>query len=377
MPLELKDKLYTSTQVADILGVSLRTLYRYMEDGKIKSMRTASGRHRFTKEQILEFLNAGQSFQQAPDVRPSYSDDSIKPQNVNQTSSMTSIYSQSVTPLQQTSTSEVSDRSSVTDSSSDASVSNQYQKRESLEYSREFSDQVSHTPQQADNTQTPVDTSLNDSDWDFDEPASTQIQEKQTFSGEINDPVKEPSSQFQTPQYSGSQSEVSNRYTSTESFSPASSQVETESFSAPQSVSTNESVDLGVGISIRYYKSEYSDLIELARKIKEVASSKDLEYAFTLFAGLSLHILLKPFTLLHVYANPEDMQIWKDGLRLTPVQKRDDANVGIIINTDIVFVPTREIGGFKVVDDKVLLKDLSTNGEEELVKQFREHLTKA
>ena len=59
MTIELQDKLYTSTQVADILGVSLRTLYRYMEDGRIKSMRTASGRHRFTKDQIVEFLNAG------------------------------------------------------------------------------------------------------------------------------------------------------------------------------------------------------------------------------------------------------------------------------------------------------------------------------
>ena len=59
MPIELQDKLYTSAQVADILGVSLRTLYRYMEDGRIQSMRTASGRHRFTKEQIVDFLNAG------------------------------------------------------------------------------------------------------------------------------------------------------------------------------------------------------------------------------------------------------------------------------------------------------------------------------
>ena len=59
MAIELADKLYTSTQVADILGVSLRTLYRYMEDDKIKSMRTASGRHRFTKDHIIEFLNAG------------------------------------------------------------------------------------------------------------------------------------------------------------------------------------------------------------------------------------------------------------------------------------------------------------------------------
>ncbi|PJA40261.1 hypothetical protein CO178_02475, partial [candidate division WWE3 bacterium CG_4_9_14_3_um_filter_34_6] len=61
MSIELKDKLYTSTQVADILGVSLRTLYRYMEDNKIQSMRTASGRHRFTKDHILDFLNAGET----------------------------------------------------------------------------------------------------------------------------------------------------------------------------------------------------------------------------------------------------------------------------------------------------------------------------
>ena len=59
MAIELQDKLYTSAQVADVLGVSLRTLYRYMEDGRIESMKTASGRHRFTKEQILTFLDGG------------------------------------------------------------------------------------------------------------------------------------------------------------------------------------------------------------------------------------------------------------------------------------------------------------------------------
>src|SRR3990167_6472725 len=72
MAIELADKLYTSTQVADILGVSLRTLYRYMEDNRIKSMRTASGRHRFTKDQILDFLNAGtqSSYPTQPTVQP-------------------------------------------------------------------------------------------------------------------------------------------------------------------------------------------------------------------------------------------------------------------------------------------------------------------
>ncbi|PJA40262.1 hypothetical protein CO178_02480, partial [candidate division WWE3 bacterium CG_4_9_14_3_um_filter_34_6] len=120
---------------------------------------------------------------------------------------------------------------------------------------------------------------------------------------------------------------------------------------------------------------DFNDLIELAKKIKDVASTKDIEYAFTLYAGLSLHFLIKPFTLLHIYANPEDMQILKDELRLTAVQNKEDANLGIIVNTDIVFVPTKEIGGFKVVEDKVLLRDLSQKNDEELVRQFRQHLT--
>lgn len=55
--LELEDRLYTSTEVAKILGVSLRSVYRYLEDNKLEAeMKTATGRHRFTKQNILDFL---------------------------------------------------------------------------------------------------------------------------------------------------------------------------------------------------------------------------------------------------------------------------------------------------------------------------------
>lgn len=55
---ELEDRLYTSTEVANILGVSLRSVYRYLEDEKIKAeMKTATGRHRFTRQNILDFLS--------------------------------------------------------------------------------------------------------------------------------------------------------------------------------------------------------------------------------------------------------------------------------------------------------------------------------
>ena len=55
--MNLEEKLYTSTEVAQILGVSLRSVYRYMEESKLNAeVKTATGRHRFTKKNILDFL---------------------------------------------------------------------------------------------------------------------------------------------------------------------------------------------------------------------------------------------------------------------------------------------------------------------------------
>ena len=105
--------------------------------------------------------------------------------------------------------------------------------------------------------------------------------------------------------------------------------------------------------------------------------SKDLEYAFTLNAGLSLHYLIDPFTILHFYVNPEDLQIWKSALGLIPVSSKNEANIGVLVNTDVVFIPTKEIGGFKVVEDKLLLKDLTRASEDALVREFRQRITAA
>lgn len=55
--MNLEERFYTSTEVAEILGVSLRSVYRYLEEGKLDAeVKTATGRHRFTKENILDFL---------------------------------------------------------------------------------------------------------------------------------------------------------------------------------------------------------------------------------------------------------------------------------------------------------------------------------
>ena len=60
MTLDLKDRLYTSSEVAEILGVSLRSVYRYIEEGKLDAdIKTATGRHRFSRKNILDFLRPG------------------------------------------------------------------------------------------------------------------------------------------------------------------------------------------------------------------------------------------------------------------------------------------------------------------------------
>lgn len=56
-PENLEDKLYSSREVAQILGVSLRTIYRYIESGKLlPETQTKSGRHLFGKKAIVGFL---------------------------------------------------------------------------------------------------------------------------------------------------------------------------------------------------------------------------------------------------------------------------------------------------------------------------------
>ncbi|PIS21609.1 hypothetical protein COY33_01075 [candidate division WWE3 bacterium CG_4_10_14_0_2_um_filter_42_7] len=56
--IELEDKLYTSDEVASILNVTLRTLYRYLERGYIvPDVQLMSGRYRFSKKNIEELLS--------------------------------------------------------------------------------------------------------------------------------------------------------------------------------------------------------------------------------------------------------------------------------------------------------------------------------
>lgn len=477
----LEDKLYTSTQVSEILGVSLRTLYRYMEDGRIASMRTASGRHRFTKEQILDFLtangvgefnptssnknalsqsqvysnypNVGQSANQsninnpyqqfpnnqqysgsnAPSYNPptqsktdDYADDksrqssdeyfagAYKGQNTDMRDQKP-IYDEFPTRdyIQSTPDKKLDHNTYNTESGQQGSRPNsfdqnqwggQYQPLKETNYNPSFyasgKDNELNKQSLDQNVNFEDEISVDGNRYGVDTPRKAVMDDfeldsfgdKSNFKDNQNeyDKFDSRATSFESPEKNVYQSttweetkqvektqvyDQSQRFNNT-NYAGASAQTSTTQPTGFDKVTTNpyETTDLSADLNVRYYRSEYQDLIELAKKIKDTAISKDMEYAFTLYAGLSLHFLIKPFTILHFYANPEDMQLWKDELKLVPSQKKEDANIGIIVNTDIVFVPTKDIGGFRVVQDKVLMRDLSNHKEEELFKQFRQHL---
>lgn len=465
MTIELQDKLYTSTQVADILGVSLRTLYRYMEDGRIQSMRTASGRHRFTKDQIIDFLNAGNlspldierpsSYVTRNDSQPMQGNNNLNQvpptsqfsnQNFGQYNNQAGQQSPyidsntnygNVAPVGQPAVSTMPEtfmpqqpvhapnndnflNNSFFNSSNNVTQTMAPANDPFADFDDEPLDINSNNPVGQNNqvnfgnplnAENPLNvanpfnefgpTNVNEptvpnpakfnSDFDFsdsiDEPKfETPVQRKveetpNDFRNEFKEVYREVEVRTQ-------QNQVPEPVRQQSQFQPATHPQPTpqpQQAAQPQpggfglgmpqqQPAAPELVDLGSHLNIRYYKSEHSDLIELARKIKDVSKSRDLEYAFTLYAGLSLHFLIDPFTILHFYANPEDMQIWKEDLKLSPVSRKEDANVGVIINTDIVFAPTREIATFKVVEDKILLRDLSEVREENLIRKFREQL---
>lgn len=356
MSMELKDKLYTSTQVAEILGVSLRTLYRYMEDGRIGSMRTASGRHRFTKDQILDFLNVDSAESRYDDSKPVQKETPVQEsvaspaidQFKNKAESVTLGY-QPDTSVANT-TKEPEEKPHVVDLSAYKTKSELGQFPEDAGDSYDDELDLDEDPIVAENPARPGP---------FDEPFESKI--------EPETPKTRPSVPV---------SPVENK--KPESTTLSDEFVEKEVSHEKESIASEEESNPISDLNVRYYKSEHSDLIRLAKKIDEVANARDLEYAFSGYAGLSLHFLIKKtFTLLHFYANPEDMQIWKEELSLVPTSKKEDANIAIIVNTDIVFVPTKEMSGFRVVEDKVLLRDLSESQELELARQFRLHLANA
>ena len=50
------DVFLTSTQASELLNISVSTLKKYIQQGKIKTLKTPGGHHRFLKKDLLQQL---------------------------------------------------------------------------------------------------------------------------------------------------------------------------------------------------------------------------------------------------------------------------------------------------------------------------------
>lgn len=287
--IELKDKLYTSTEVADIIGVSLRSVYRYLEEGKLKAeVKTATGRHRFTKKNILDFLY----------------------------------------PEREEEIEEMSEEVTVQPDSTEAVESEK--KTEEVKETREEKEEKEEPKEQK-------------------EPEEKKEPEEATTSKTTEDKEEEVDwlAKFR---------EAAKKYNEEPSGEEAKAEETT--------LATEEAEPKKEAPQVYYYRSKLGGLKEIAQNIDKTAKNSDLEYAFTMHAGLSLFKPIKPFSTLHAYIKPKDRSFYEKVLMLTPAEE-DNAQLALITwPQEDLFKEKQELHGLSVVSNKRLLSDIAENDEE-------------
>ncbi len=287
--MQLDDRYYTSTEVAEILGVSLRSVYRYLEDNKLTAeIKTATGRHRFTRDNIINFL-----------------------------------YPDGKSPLL------------FEEEQEEETAPKALPKRPKETKDERPAPKPKPAPkvveEEVEGEEEPVDWLAK-----FREAASKYKEEE------------EPAAASQ-PQYQPPQPVVAP--TPPPPATPA-----------------------ATGPTFMYYRSMLGGLKDVAQNLDKSARNSNLDYAFTLHAGASLHKPVKPFATLHAYIKSADRDFFEKILRLTPANK-SNAQLSLIITNDVaVYQSKEEVHGLYVVDKIQLKKDIVTFGETDLAQEMADVL---
>lgn len=300
--MQLEDRFYTSTEVAEILGVSLRSVYRYLEDSKLKAeVKTATGRHRFTKQDILNFLypdGKQQIFASEISTAKSASVNNVRTTNM---------------------------MSSVTSPISPAMTEEQPKEDTEVDWLAKFRE------------------------------AASKYKEEQNIQPQPVMPQPQPQVTPQTPAMPAE---------------PMYSQPVVQ----PQSVPAYAKAPVSSTPVLMYYRSMLGGLKDIAQNIDKSARNSDLNYAFTLNAGASLHKPIKPFAILHVYINPNDRDFFEKILRLTPASE-SNAQLCLILSDDpTIYTTKEEVHGLYVVGKEQLRKDINSFGNSELAREISDIL---
>lgn len=500
MTLDLKDRLYTSSEVAEILGVSLRSVYRYLEEGKLDAdIKTATGRHRFSKKNILDFLKP----QETDSVKNTFSSEefsmaggyetptpALKANSLTENRVATHKKDESLDDFNfdfdeeffkslEDGVKEDEDFATKNPSNKDNSFKEIMSEDDELEkLLKEFEEEGDKNPSETplkistsnktndDEEEFELDKILRSlekgfeedtSDFDFKDitPNNSQTKNSGYFQEEFAkeeikeepkldqkkdsyfdfdmdfdfdfldkelDKENEKSQQPQiTPQLTDDRSKVSSpsdiplteqsddsednwleRFRrAAEKNSPKKEEPLQEKKDKFESFfeDTSDSLDVffgsskqktdSIGISSLasisdeesdissasdrqelFYISDLTNLKEIAQTVDKVARKFDLDYAFTLNAGLSLHKPIAPFSIIHGYVNKEDVEIFEDYLKLTPCSEKEASVCLITPETKDVFEDAHELHGLYVVSNVQLRSDLIDKGLDKLAREI-------
>lgn len=376
--MQLEDRFYKSTEVADLLGVSLRTLYRYMENGKIQSVHLPSGRHRFTKQQLEEFLysNSFTGFEDSSNYSP-------RPSANNNASQGANAYQQrEVKPLQYQNQ---NNTNAYTPQSSSTPVDNKVVMPSDEELDRQLDDLLKSLEENDSTTAIPSSKDIN-----FD--SSVTKQTDNSFLAPVlpttNTAPIQPNKYEEDDELDAllkslqNDDDLEDFKTEPQATSNTSQQ---KNFGISEPISSSNDSDLFNGFRIKpgdatfneneinYFYCPHSDLRTIAKIIKKVGDDHGLKYAFTLNAGASLFFPLDPFSLIHFYVHNNDLDIWKRELQLT-VSNQSEANIGILLTKGNAFSELSEVSGLKVVGKQKLIENLKQQGSNDLALEVEKRL---
>ncbi len=338
--LELEDRLYTSTEVAKVLGVSLRSVYRYLEDDKlVAEMKTATGRHRFTKQNILDFLSP-----QAKKAQPVASAESAVTPVAAEVA--VPVAAPVVAPTAEASKTEEAVAEPVAPVAEEAPVAE---------------------PVAPVAEETPVA-----------EPVAPVVEET---------PVAEPAAPVaeEAPAEEEEVDWLAKFRAAAEKYKTETVEAEEAPAAAPKAAPVSgltdtpvveEKVEEPVKEEVKpvskehYYTSSVGGLKDIAQNIDKSAKKASLDYAFTLNAGLSLHKPIAPFSVIHAYVRSEDLPFFEKILDLNEVSKSEAQLCLIVEDADTLYSGAEDMHGLSVVASARLKKDLVSAGEEALAKEL-------
>ena len=320
------EKLYTSTEVAEILGVSWRSIYRYLDENKIQAeVRTATGRHRFTRQNINDFLHPGKQVSQAQVSKSTSLDDNFS----REASGDNAGQENSEIILKQSK-----------DIKEDA-IGSEWETKEAKEVKGEREHRIDK------------------------QDADTGVQHAEPEAEEIKDEPIDWLARFRqaAEKYKTQVPESSDSRETPKTVTRKTAKIAEEEQEIVEEPVSEEPI-------FNYYRSGVGGLKEIAQSLDKSAKNASLDYAFTMSAGLSLHKPIKPFSLIHSYIRGSDLPYFEKVLQLTSSQK-DTAQLCLIASDDAnLYAKRRELHGLYVVSDSQIKADLLADGEVELASEL-------